>query len=104
MGFTIGGFFDDMVKYGAESLDDVQESLSEITGNVTNFFESDVSTNPGVHTQPEPLKADNKGNAVTTPQGGNWRPPPQPMNTKTMLMIGGGVLLLLGVTVIAVKK
>lgn len=105
MGFSAGGLWDDFVKYGSEKLDDVQEDISQLTGNVQNFFESDVSTNPGVHTQPEPLKADNKGNAITTPQGGNWRQPaPQPMSQQTMLMVGGGVVLLLGVLVIAMKK
>ncbi|MCG7500043.1 hypothetical protein MHO82_24575 [Vibrio sp. Of7-15] len=105
MGFSVGGLWDDFTKYGTDLLDDVQEDISDLTGNVQDFFGSDLSTNPGVHTQPEPLKADNKGNAITRPQGGNWRQPaPQPMSQQTMLMVGGGVVLLLGVLVIAMKK
>ena len=105
MGFSVGGLWDDFIQYGSDKLDDVQESITDLTGNVENFFESDVGTNPGVYTQTDTLKADNKGNAITTPQGGNWRQPvPQPMNQQTMLMVGGGVVLLLGVFVIAMKK
>lgn len=85
-------FFDDLSDFGSSALDSISEGFDNLVSAATT---ADSSVNAKTQKQAT-YQADNNGNKVTPIEGSN----------KTLLYMGGGlgVLMLVGIVVLAVKK
>ena len=96
LGQGVGSFFDDVTNLGSKALEVAGENADVIWGNGRR------GVNPQVYPQPQPSVVDNKGNAVTVPQGGSATLPPKD-NTLLYAGIGGAAFVLLLIVILATK-
>lgn len=95
-------FFDDLSEFGSGVLDSVEESTGTLLdGWVRNQY-PDQTTNADTVQQPQAPRADNNGNAVTIPQGASSNQLFAGVSNQT-LMIGGGVLVVGLLAIVAFK-